>query len=340
MSEQSVQFEHGGLIITDVMGSIVYGSESMVARTGFRHPETIGAKPGSLWGGAMPRDFYDDMWGKLRAGKLLTETFRNHRKNGTAYLEELSLAPLLGNEKKPAYYLAIAPFHLSPEDHQNFEKEFETVFSPNEQGTTDLVEWLRRWLGGEGKACRLGIAGIEEFLLEPTRKLYEYRVDDARLVEMAQMNPSRFSPLYEKYFPFLERYFLARVNHDREVARDMAQDVFLRAFEKLPAFHTENASFGTYLLRIAHNLLIDRYRRATRMEKFRGGDFRESEGVVKPTSEHLVNWALLSALDRELMDLKYQQGYSIREIAERTRLSENAVKLRLSRARKKLRAEQ
>ena len=51
MSEKSVQFERGGLVITDMMGRIVYGSESMVARTGFRHPETIGAKPGSLWGG-------------------------------------------------------------------------------------------------------------------------------------------------------------------------------------------------------------------------------------------------------------------------------------------------
>lgn len=337
MSEKSVQFERGGLVITDMMGRIVYGSESMVARTGFRHPETIGAKPGSLWGGAMPRDFYDDMWGKLRAGKLITATFRNHRKNGTAYLEELSLALLIGNEKKPAYYIAVAPFHLAPETHQNFKQEFEKVFAPKKQSGTNLTKWLSRWLGGEGKTSLLGLAGIEEFLLEPTRKLYEYRMDDARLVERAQANPNRFSPLYEKYFPYLERYFLARVNHDREVARDMAQDVFLRAFEKLPAFHTENASFGTYLLRIAHNLLIDRYRRATRMDKLRVADVEECEGVVRPTSELEVNWALLSALDRELMDLKYQEGYSIREIATRTRLTENAVKLRLSRARKKLR---
>lgn len=338
MPGKSFQVQTGGLVITDELGRVVYGSESMVARTGFRHPETIGAKPGSLWGGAMPRDFYDEMWEKLRSGKLLTATFRNHRKNGTAYLEALSLAPLVGDDQKPAYYMAVAPFHLSPAAHQNFKKEFETVFAPEKQSTTHLTEWLSRWLGGTSETSLLGLSGIEKLLLAPTRKLYEYRTDDALLIERAQENPNRFSPLYEKYFPYLERYFLARVNHDQDVALDMAQDVFLRAFEKLPAFHTENASFGTYLLRIAHNLLIDRYRRATRMDKLRAADFRESEVVVKPTSELEVNWALLSALDRELMDLKYRDGYAIREIAERTRLSENAVKLRLSRARKKLRA--
>lgn len=336
MGTPAFTIDQGGLVITDRAGNIVYASDTLATRTGFRHPETIGARPGNLWGGAMPRDFYERMWGALLRGKTVVETLRNHKKNGEAYLEELSLAPLVDTLSLPTYFISVAPFHLSSSSRRSFQREFKTVFSPQEQVTTNLVAWLSRWLGGTGETEKLGKAGIEELLLEPTRELYQYREDDANLIRTAQADPSRFSPLYEKYFPLLERYFFARVSHDHDAALDLAQDVFTRAFEKLPAFHLENASFGTYLLRIAHNLLIDRYRKVSRMDTVRVAEYLGS-AVTLPENTLEIDWTLLSPLDRELMELKYREGYSIREIALRTRLSENAVKLRLSRARKKLR---
>jgi len=49
-------------------------------------------------------------------------------------------------------------------------------------------------------------------------------------------------------------------------AQDLTQEVFLRVFRTLKTFRSAEGSFGTWLARVARNLLIDHYRR-TRQER-------------------------------------------------------------------------
>lgn len=337
MTATDPQFEKGVLIVTNRLGEVVYGSPALSERTGFRHPEIIGGVPGRLWGGAMPKAFYRRMWETLTAGEIFSGVFENRKKNGATYLETMSLTPLLGRDGAVTHFLAVAPFHLALPEKERFDEEFPKVFHKKKQATENLMRWLHRWFGGTLETEKRGLSGIEETLLASTRALYQYREDDADLIRIAQADPDRFAPLYEKYFNMVHTYFLARLAPDRDLAFDLTQDVFTRAFLKLPTFHTENASFGTYLLRIAHNQLIDAYRKATRWDKWivKDGRVLEEKEVSSVQSPDL---SLLSTLDQSLMRLKYTEGYSIREIAGKLRLTENSVKLRLSRARKKLRS--
>ncbi len=70
-----------------------------------------------------------------------------------------------------------------------------------------------------------------------------------------------FGSLYEEYGERIYRYVYARTGQT-EVAEDLAQEVFLRAFQRISSYHSRGTPFFAWLVRIAHNLVIDYYRRS------------------------------------------------------------------------------
>ena len=60
-------------------------------------------------------------------------------------------------------------------------------------------------------------------------------------------------------------------------------------------------------------------------------------GAVPQVSGRILDMPALRASEREILSMKYEEGFSAHEIAALLGVSENAVKLRLSRARKHLR---
>lgn len=144
-----------------------------------------------------------------------------------------------------------------------------------------------------------------------------------------------------------QAYGLAlRVVSDRHEAEDVTQEAYLRVFRALPRFRGE-ARFETWLYRIVANAAIDHLKRRRRL-----GDL-----VAEPEELELVDDAsapsggdTLAARDeldralarlpdetRAVVVLKDVYGLSCEEIGDRLGLSEGAVKVRLHRARRKLR---
>jgi len=68
-----------------------------------------------------------------------------------------------------------------------------------------------------------------------------------------------FGELYQRYLRQIYQYIYYRVG-DQAEAEDMTETVFLKVWEALPNFRVGKASFSTWLYRVAHNLLVDRYR--------------------------------------------------------------------------------
>ena len=86
---------------------------------------------------------------------------------------------------------------------------------------------------------------------------------DARLVEAARNgDQDAFGELVLRYERRLMRV-IGRFIHDREIARDLAQETFLRVYEKLDQFDTSRR-FGPWLFRIGVNLTLDYLRRQKR----------------------------------------------------------------------------
>jgi RNA polymerase sigma-70 factor (ECF subfamily) len=132
-----------------------------------------------------------------------------------------------------------------------------------------------------------------------------------------------------------------RLVGDRHEAEDVAQDAYLRMYRGLPGFRGDS-SFETWLYRITANAAVSRLRRRGRF-----GDLLDDpddavdvpdEAGVDPVDRDEIQRALfaLPVAQRTVLVMRDAYGFSIREIAEELELTEGAVKVRIHRARRRL----
>jgi RNA polymerase sigma-70 factor (ECF subfamily) len=163
------------------------------------------------------------------------------------------------------------------------------------------------------------------------------------LARVASGDPQAFRQLSSLYLaPTLN--FAYRVLKDRSEAEDVAQETFLRVWNKAETYSKGNAK--GWILRIAHNLCIDRLRK--RRESL--SDSEEEAPSSAPTPSRLlaekrtadrVNAALdrLPARQRIALSLVHFEGMSGVEAATIMNLNLRAVESLLARGRKNLRRE-
>jgi len=178
-------------------------------------------------------------------------------------------------------------------------------------------------------------------------------LSDERLVELSlDGDEGAFGILVQRYQRRLTA-FLSQLVGDVELARELSQEAFIRAWSALERFDPKYR-FSTWLFRIAHNLGIDqlRRRRLQTTPLYR----TDSEGgeveVVVPDLDkdplgHLQNRVLASELRqvidglrpeyRELVLLRHFAGLSYQEIADFTEMPLGTVKNKLFRAHSVLR---
>lgn len=330
----------GNILLTDAEGIATYANEGIAARTGFSVGEIIDSKPGKLWGGRMPRRFYRGMWQTLRDERsVFVGTVTNQSKGGQPYRELLAVAPLEGSDGS-VQYLALRPPHI--EDAPQFVSEWKRVFNEPRVQTSRALPWFRRWFPSESESADdprpaegLFSDWIVRHWVNAFQDRFRRRIDDRPLIEAAKADPREFQALYEKYFETIERYFMCHLPGNRDQALDLTQDTFIRAFERLDGYETRNAAYGTYLLRIAHSILINSFRRQSFVE------LPAEQAAPTSASSGQADWIWetpeLSVRERVVLSAYYREGYSVREISAHLGHSENATKLLLSRARKKLR---
>ena len=130
-----------------------------------------------------------------------------------------------------------------------------------------------------------------------------------------------------------------------EEARDLAQDIFVRLYEKLGTFRDEG-TFLPWLLRVGRNVCIDHLRRAkarpadSGIPVEDGPDLHDAgptpeEAWMNDTRKQLVHRALRTLKEpyREVILLKEIQGLKMEEIATMLRLPLGTIKSRSNRAR-------
>lgn len=167
--------------------------------------------------------------------------------------------------------------------------------------------------------------------------------EDAKLVESAQKDPQHFDSLYKKYHDKIFSYFFYRVGRNHDIAEDLTQETFLKAFKSLQHFTIQNCSYITYLLRIAHNLLVNYYRGSKLVLLENITDMRTTtiDDEIADKIEAEKVWKeighCLTPAEQKAMYLKYQKDWTVKDIAKSMERSANAVKLLLSHARKKIR---
>jgi len=171
---------------------------------------------------------------------------------------------------------------------------------------------------------------------------------EKRIIDKSRKNREEFAPLYKHYQPYIKKFFSLRVYAEPEAVEDLTSDVFKKAIAGLDNFQWQGVSFSAWLYKIARNTLIDYYRsvkknislselEATIKSKDKGPD----ELAFDSLNEELLKRLLQNLPERErnIIYMKFYDGYTNKTIAEVLDLSETNVSTIVYRSVRKLREE-
>ena len=172
------------------------------------------------------------------------------------------------------------------------------------------------------------------------------QLTDKQLIQRHQDSGDQecLEELYRRYHQKV-RLYCYTILKDKETAEDITQDTFVRMVDRLSTLRNSD-TFVSWLFRIARNLSLNYLQsksktKAERIEETLNLSDEIIDTEELEAKEHRI--ALMEILidelpdeDRTMLKLKYLDKAGLKDIQEQFALSESAVKMRLSRARKKV----
>ena len=165
------------------------------------------------------------------------------------------------------------------------------------------------------------------------------------IVDAKNGDREAFGKVYQEYLTPIYRFVYLRAPNKAEVD-DLTQEVFLRVFSSLNRFVIGNGSPLSYFYKVAHNLLIDQYRKKKILnididlisETLTDGETPLNEAFMQDDVASLQKaLQMISESEREVLILKFIDDYKNSEIAEILEKSEEAVRQLQSRGLRSLR---
>jgi RNA polymerase sigma factor (sigma-70 family) len=173
---------------------------------------------------------------------------------------------------------------------------------------------------------------------------------DADLVRAIQAgDATALEALYQQHLPSVWRYAFAQLSGNSASAEDVVGETFLAAVRQIGSLAPEGGSVGGWLIGIARHKVQDLRRRAGRMRT----TLEENFSAAPPSREDDPRTVLEAAETRQcvgvimdgmadeertVLEWKYLDDLSVRQIAQRLGRSEKAVEASLYRARQAFRA--
>ncbi|MCR4614160.1 MAG: sigma-70 family RNA polymerase sigma factor [Bacteroidaceae bacterium] len=173
------------------------------------------------------------------------------------------------------------------------------------------------------------------------KKLSAKETDEQLIAAYINGNNNAFDRLLKRYESKVFTYILYSVQ-DEELAQDLFQDCFIKIITKLQSGqYTENGKFASWVMRIAHNLVIDHHRQRQNTQLLSNDesdvdlfnnasiavdDNREREMIDTQTmNEVKALIRLLPESQREVVLMRFYKDMSFKEIAEVTNVSINTA---------------
>jgi len=185
-------------------------------------------------------------------------------------------------------------------------------------------------------------------IVVPFKRMGVEKTDEELMLAYAQGDVRAFDALYGRQRGMLYRFILRSVS-DRATADELYQETWSRLIASRTRYRVE-ARFSTWLLQIAHNLIVDSFRRArpqagaeeteTVMRELGAPEADRPEQVLGEFEQRRRLQVALESLpseQREAFLLRVESGLGLEEIAAVTGAGHETVKSRLRYAFAKIR---
>jgi RNA polymerase sigma-70 factor (ECF subfamily) len=162
-------------------------------------------------------------------------------------------------------------------------------------------------------------------------------------IKVAKADPARFEVLYDRYYERIFSFIYQRLE-DKELAYDTASQVFLKAMQSLHKYEFRGLPFASWLFRIAKSEVYQLFRdrkaeRTVNIDKvsLKGMSDEIEEDVYGPYLEILKSSiAELEEGELQLVEMRFFEKRSFKEIGEILNITENNSKVKVYRILDKL----
>lgn len=162
--------------------------------------------------------------------------------------------------------------------------------------------------------------------------------DNILIQQYLNGNNDAFETLLLKYKRRIYSFIYSKIK-DRDLADDIFQETFVKVIKTLKkGTYSDEGRFLSWVMRIAHNLIVDHFRRKQRMPKYESHDAQKDifYRVSEPSQnieDTLIDFQIKEDLHTlmqelpenqlEVLRMRLYQDMSFKEIAERTNVSIN-----------------
>tara|TARA_B110000438_G_scaffold218790_1_gene211683 strand:- start:168 stop:704 length:537 start_codon:yes stop_codon:yes gene_type:complete len=166
---------------------------------------------------------------------------------------------------------------------------------------------------------------------------------DYALVQAAKKNPAHFAPLYDKYYERIFIYIVKKTQNE-EVTGDLTSQVFLKAILNILKYEDRGYPFSSWLYMIATNEVNLHYRKNKKINEVEIQerdvihllDDIKLENTIDLQNKLVLAMNSLKEKDMQLIDLRYFENLSFKEIGDILQISHGAAKIKLYRSLDKL----
>ncbi len=143
----------------------------------------------------------------------------------------------------------------------------------------------------------------------------------------------KLAGLFENHYDRIARYIYTRIG-DKTEAEDLASEVFLKALESLKSYQDRGVPMQAWLYKIAHNLIIDRFRKASKYKVLPIEEV-EIKDESDPVSTAEINIEMervkaamqnLTEQQREVIQLRFFSELTSQEVSQVLDKSDGAVR--------------
>lgn len=160
---------------------------------------------------------------------------------------------------------------------------------------------------------------------------------------LASASEDAYREFTRQYSPRLFRYLLVLTHGDEPAAADLLQQTIIKVAHAVRPFHSEH-EFWNWLAMLARNCAVDEQRKRKRHWAMLLRFWESKETAFEAPDENQFTTLLAAELnhlaphDRLLLERKYLDGQSVRELTAQFQTTEKALESRLSRLRSKLKS--